>query len=268
MEKQLRGETDEYVTFSEDYDIERLTDFLSRVKHSGFDTDYLERGIEDYKRLRRANVFDIHELRAALAEYLPHRAATRGDDPVAVAERELIGKKLPGFFPTPKAIIEQMIDWADIDEGESILEPNAGKGDILDLVKRRFPSNAVKGIELNRTLSDVLAAKGHEVEFRDFLEYQGKYDVVLMNPPFEQGADIDHVRHAYSLTNPGGRVIAIMSEGPFFRQDKKSEEFRAWLEENDAETEKLPPDTFNGVDAFRQTGVQTRLVMLERSYDS
>jgi hypothetical protein len=51
-----------------------------------------------------------------------------------------------------------------------------------------------------------------------------------MNPPFEKGQDIEHVRHAYDQLKPGGRVVAIMSEGPFFRSDKKATEFRDWLE--------------------------------------
>jgi hypothetical protein len=170
--------------------VQAVTDVLSRAKATGFDTDYLDRSMENYKRLQRANICDIHELRAALREYLPHKASTRGDDPVLVAERELIGKNLPGFFPTPRPTIEQMIDKADIQPGETICEPNAGKGDILDALATRFPDNRLTAIEFNRTLSDVLSAKGHPVQFGVFLEHNGRYDIVLMNPPFENGADI------------------------------------------------------------------------------
>ena len=55
-----------------------------------------------------------------------------------------------------------------------------------------------------------------------FLQTTGKYDKIIMNPPFENGQDIDHIRHAYSLLNDGGRVVCIMSEGTFYRNDKKS----------------------------------------------
>ena len=36
-------------------------------------------------------------------------------------------------------------------------------------------------------LFDVLAAKSHDVERGDFLEYAGTYDRVVMNPPLEEG---------------------------------------------------------------------------------
>ncbi len=65
-----------------------------------------------------------------------------------------------------------------------------------------------------------------------------------MNPPFENGQEIDHVRHAFSLLAPGGRLVSVMSEGPFFRSDSKAIAFRAWLDEVGAETESLPENAF------------------------
>jgi 16S rRNA G1207 methylase RsmC len=59
----------------------------------------------------------------------------------------------------------------------------------------------------------------------------GAYDRIVMNPPFENGQDIAHVEHAYELLSPGGRLVTVMSEGPFFRQDKNAASFRNWLEE-------------------------------------
>jgi len=86
-----------------------------------------------------------------------------------------------------------------------------------------------------------------------------------MNPPFEKGQDIEHIRHAYELLAAGGRLVAIASEGPFFRSDAKSVAFREWLcGLDDAFDEVLPADTFTGVAAFRQTGVKTRLLVLNK----
>ncbi|WP_222436138.1 methyltransferase [Rubripirellula reticaptiva] len=263
MEKRLRNHTEDYVTFEAEYEISQLTDFLSRLP-ARMTSDHMRDDLERFNRVRRANIFDVHELRAALYEYLPHKASVRGDSPIAIAERELIGKKLPGFFPTPKSTISDMLDHADIEAHHSVLEPNAGKGDIVEAIAERVPGVAIKAIEFNRTLSDVLGAKGIEVEFSDFLEHKASYDRIVMNPPFENGADIEHVQHAYSLLEPGGRMVAIMSEGPFFRSDKKAEAFRAWLDDNAGTSEQLPEDTFKGVDSFRHTGVRTRLVVIDR----
>lgn len=264
MAKRLRTEKDSYVTFRSDHDIEQLQDFLQRAKHASYDTDYLERNLEDFKRIRKSNIFTIYELRAALREYLPHKATTRGDDPVQIAERELIGKKLPGFFPTPRAVIAEMLEYADIEDGNRILEPSCGKGDILDSLKQFHPDNEVVSLELNRTLADVLSAKGHSVRFENFLEHRGEYDRIVMNPPFERGQDIDHVMHAFSLLKDGGKLVSVMSEGPFFRNDRKAATFREWLNERGGFSEKLPENAFAGTEAFRQTGVQTRLVIIER----
>jgi hypothetical protein len=203
----------------------------------------------------------------ALRELVPHLAGVTGDDPVKKAEDELRGRELPGFFPTPRPLIEQMLDAAAIEPTHRLLEPSCGKGDIIDAIRRRVPEAEIVAIEHNLTLQGILTAKGYAdiVEYGDFLKHHGEYDRVVMNPPFEQGQDIDHVRHAYELLAPGGRVVAIVSEGPFFRSDTQSVAFREFLGSLDeAYDEELPPDAFNGVDAFRQTGVKTRLVILNK----
>jgi hypothetical protein len=56
-----------------------------------------------------------------------------------------------------------------------------------------------------------------------------------------------------------------MSEGPFFRTDRKSEAFREWLAAVAGQSEQLPEDAFKGVEAFRETGCRTRLVVIDRS---
>ena len=56
------------------------------------------------------------------------------------------------------------------------------------------------------------------------------YDRIVMNPPFSDRRDVEHVQHAYELLKPGGRLVAIMGEGSFFGSDKKAVAFREWLE--------------------------------------
>jgi hypothetical protein len=46
----------------------------------------------------------------------------------------------------------------------------------------------------------------------------------VMNPPFANFQDIAHVRAAFNLLEPGGRSVAVMGEGVFFRQDRKAED--------------------------------------------
>lgn len=264
MNRRLCGESEDYVTFRNEHDIEALEDFVERLETLGHDTEVFGWALEKFRRLRRANIFDIHELRAALREYLSHRAETRGDDPVKVAERELVGKKLPGFFPTPPPVIEKMLKLAAIEPMNRVLEPSCGKGDIVDAIRAEHPDASLQAIEMNHTLSDILSAKGHEVEFADFLEHRAIYDRIVMNPPFENGQDIAHIRHAFDLLAPGGRLVSVISEGPFFRVDNNSVAFRDWLEQVRAKVERLPDDAFTGTQAFRETSVRTRLVTITK----
>ena len=256
----------ESVAFKNSRAVELLADFLSRAKAVGYECYWFDHCLEDYNRLQAANIHNVFELRTAMRELLPYVAHPDGDDPVVKAEQELVGKKLPGLFPTPKPIIYKMLELADIHGADSILDPSCGKGDILDAIKNAHPDINLVGIEYNRTLRDVLVAKGYgeTVEFADFLEHEGEYDRILMNPPFEKMAEIEHVRHAFNLLAPGGRLVGVMSKGPFFRSDNKSREFREWLDGHDHEVEELPEDAFRGVEAFRQTGVQTCLVTINK----
>ena len=146
-----------------------------------------------------------------------------------------------------------------------VLEPSCGKGDIIEAIRRAHPDVDLTAIEQNLTLQGVLTAKGFGdiVSYGDFLAHGGEYDRVVLNPPFEHGQDIDHVRHAYALLDGGGRAVSVVCEGPFFRSDAKSVAFRKWLDEIGAEVEQLPDDAFQGIDAFRQTGVKTRLVTID-----
>lgn len=171
--------------------------------------------MEDYKRLHAADIQTPHELRCALRELIPHLRKRDQDDPVQMAEAKLIGKKLPGFFPTPRPVISRMLELAEIQDDDRLLEPSCGKGDILDVVREQHPDTSLTAIELNRTLFDVLEAKRHDVRSEDFLEYEGEHDVIVMNPPFEQLLDIDHVQHAFKQLAAGGRLVSVMSSAPF-----------------------------------------------------
>ncbi len=158
-----------------------------------------------------------------------------------------------------------MLDQADIQDGMKVLEPSAGKGDIADAIKEQHPGVDVSVVEKQYTLQNILKAKGYDIADSDFMEHEGKYDRIIMNPPFEKGQDIDHVMHAYSLLNPGGRIVAIMSEGTFFRNDSKASKFREFLDDVNGTSEKLPEKSFQTKEAIRQTGVAARMVVIDKA---
>jgi len=167
-------------------------------------------------------------------------------------ESELRFVDIPGFFPTPRPLIE----------------PSAGKGDIPDALKECFPTlglGKVSCCEIRPALREILIAKGHSLVGDDFLEHQGKYDRIVGNPPFENLQDVDHVRHAYKLLNSGGRLVFIMGASAFFRGDRKAKEFRTWLDMVNGDYWDAGEDAFNGVQAFRQTGVRAKVVVIDKA---
>lgn len=179
---------------------------------------------------------------------------------------------IPGFFPTPPAVIQMMLGKANIRREHIVLEPSAGIGSICDAV--RFLGVAPLVCEVNHALRDILKAKGYrfwgETFGSDFLACYATSDLdlpnrIVMNPPFEKGADCDHICHAYNvLDSRGGRLVSIVSAGPFFRQDQKSEAFRQWLETVGAEVEDLPEDAFQGGSAFRPTGTRCKMIVIDK----
>ncbi|MEN6584542.1 MAG: hypothetical protein ABFE02_00635, partial [Sulfuricella sp.] len=90
------------------------------------------------------------------------------------------------------------------------------------------------------------------------------YDRIIMNPPFSNRRDAEHVMHAYTLLRPGGRVVAIMGEGVFFGQDKKAQEFRDWLESVNGTSEKLPEGSFMDPSLPVNTAVNARMVVIDK----
>lgn len=114
--------------------------------------------------------------------------------------------------------------------------------------------------EINHTLCEILQAKGFDARPMNFLQVNGqfKFDRVLMNPPFENLQDIDHVRHAFDKLKSGGRLVAIMSPGPFFRDTAKAQSFREWFANLAGEEYDLPPGSFNK----SGTNVASKLVVL------
>ena len=231
---------------------------LSRTADRGLGVD-----LGAKKRLAKIGVLSDEDLRAAVLEYLDRKQAKAQEDPIKRMERELIGKS-PGidFFPTPPALADRIVREADIQEGMSVLEPSAGKGDLLDAVRRAQPDARLEAVELSGDLRELLDAKGYALVGSDFEKHDGRYDRIVMNPPFSDSRDIKHVRRAYDMLNPGGRLVAIMGEGAFFRSDKSAADFREWLDSVGGYSEKLPEGSFKS--AFRPTGVATRLVVIDQ----
>lgn len=170
-----------------------------------------------------------------------------------------------GYFPTPKKVVVQLLELAEIEPGMLVLEPSAGQGAIAtEVASLGAIVHCVEVDGANREkLSENLLSIAHEyrVEFGDFLAKQPTpiYDRVVMNPPFAKQADVQHVSHAYKFLKPGGKLVAVMSAGVVFRTNRLTTEFRKFIEERRGIIGRLPEGSF----AESGTGVNTAIVTLE-----
>jgi hypothetical protein len=114
----------------------------------------------------------------------------------------------PDFYPTPSRVIEQMMMGEDI-IGKTILEPSAGKGNIVDWLKRNGAGRVI-ACENDPNVRKLLDGKC-EVIATDFLtvtpDMVSHIDHIVMNPPFSKGAE--HILHAYEIAPPGCIITAL-----------------------------------------------------------
>lgn len=172
-------------------------------------------------------------------------------------------KKEFQFFETPPDLAKKMIEMAELKETDMVLEPSAGLGAIVKHIENgRLFFNDINQNFVDSLAYDLMVA-GKDIfsqSCQNFLKTNDKFDKIIMNPPFTKQQDINHILHAYSLLNPGGILVSIVSESPFFRENKKSVAFREFLAENSAEIIKNPEGTFKA----SGTMVSTRIIKIDK----
>jgi protein-L-isoaspartate O-methyltransferase len=190
----------------------------------------------------------------ANAEDVSDQSAVKAGDIDALRAQLRAGIQVvsvPQLFPTPAHVAAEMVELAEIEIGERVLDPEAGTAAILKALPGVVPFGAVKqtavevvAVEINHALAKALETSGYanKVVCADFLECGdelGKYDVILMNPPFARAIDIEHIKHARKFLNPKGRLVAVCADGP-----RQNEQLRPIAEGSGGMWKVLPPGTF------------------------
>ena len=154
------------------------------------------------------------------------------------------------FYPTPEDLLCKIATGMDWQLIESVLEPSAGRGNIADFVKMKretaFPRRGwcevnadIDCIEIEPELRAILKEKGYRVVHDNFLTFHTykHYDLVLMNPPFSNGAK--HLLKAIEVQQTsGGGIICILNaetlRNPYSNERKdllnKIEQYKAEVE--------------------------------------
>lgn len=158
-------------------------------------------------------------------------------------------KALSQFF-TPPDLAQRMVDEAHLRPGGScILEPSFGEGRILRALAQTGPLNryTITGYEIDaQRVADARKEFGTTANLSlkccDFLQVNParRFDHVLMNPPFDGGADIEHMIHALRFLRPSGYLVGICAAGP-----RQRAFFDQWVPDSPASWwEDLPAGTF------------------------
>lgn len=192
------------------------------------------------------------------------------------------------FYPTPPSVSEKMLEGIDWGMVETILEPSAGKGDLILAAARAAYKNRwsrdldVDAVEIDPYLREICKynfseKKAAEYEDRwceerqiiekvdlhmvhdDFLTYHTfkHYDLILMNPPFADG-DL-HLLKALEMQKDGGQVVCLLNAETIRNPYSNSRMLlRKKLRELDAEIDFLE-DAFSD-DAERKADVDVAIV--------
>ena len=183
----------------------------------------------------------------------------------------------PEFFPTPRGLAGRMLDpyRKAIADGEigSVLDPEAGKGDLLKPLFAQRDRPRLYAIEKDADLRGALAALAVEHSYGhtekpvhvlgdDVFSYAGRhvFDLILSNPPFSRGAE--HAVRSYALLADGGRMAVLLNaetiRNPFSGARR---ELADLIERTGGTVEELGPAF---AEAERPTDVDVVLVRLQK----
>lgn len=163
------------------------------------------------------------------------------------------------FFPTTGVAADRLLDGLDV-ERKVVFEPSAGEG---YLVERAYQAGASRVIaaEINEKFHGAIQMSGGDLLGFDLLaltaEDVADVDVVIMNPPFSGGQDIQHVEHVLRIVPPEAEVRAIMSSAVMERSGGVFERFRAALDALGVVPEPLPAG------AFKESGTMARTCVVK-----
>jgi hypothetical protein len=151
---------------------------------------------------------------------------------------------------TSLGVVQEMLHGCVFDLYDSILEPSAGSGDLIEGILQLKPFHQLNlnldCIELNKELREQLRAKGYNVVGEDFLKFNSKkrYDYVIACPTFKDNIDVEHIMHMYRFVKIGGHVISLTSPHWTVKNSTRQVAFREWLKDKHYQLRMLPDNSF------------------------
>ena len=168
------------------------------------------------------------------------------------------------FYPTPLTLINKMLRGIDYNQIKTILEPSAGKGDILEVLeqeKKYYKHLDIDCIEKDENLQHILKGKGYKLIHNDFLTFDSmkEYNLIVMNPPFSNGDK--HLLKAIEIQErSGGCIVCLLNSETLnntFSNTRK--DLKRKLDELNADIEIIENSFY---DAERKTNVEIALIKI------
>lgn len=181
------------------------------------------------------------------------------------------------FYPTPMAIAEKMFnsikEYNSYMNFEYVLEPSAGKGDLINnfftLLENnyRYKYNLFSNVEVIEIEPELRAILKENKKVRivgdDFLSYNSytNYDLIIANPPFDNGAK--HLLKMIDMQAKSGGIICCLlnSETITNLYTNERKELSSKLEELNAKIEYIENGFKN---AERKTDVNIAIITIKQ----
>ncbi len=183
-------------------------------------------------------------------------------------------------FSTPLPLAYAALRAAVVRPGDTVLEPSAGTGMLAVMAECALGKNAAGSLHLNEiaavragllaALFPAAAVTRHNAETIADRLAEARPTVVLMNPPFSASPGIERIRHdtdlrhlrsAFSMLPPGGRLAAITSAHCVPGDAAWRDAFGSLGDARVAFSMAIDGRAY----ARRGTGFDTRLTVLDRS---
>jgi hypothetical protein len=170
------------------------------------------------------------------------------------------------FYPTPSALALEMA--IEVIGSARILEPSAGDGAIARIIREKIAESSTSTVlevcEINPERRNILRGDGFEVIAEDFLSVTGKWNAIVMNPPFnvtgDKSAWATHLLHAWQCLEEHGVIVAIVPDAILRGSNKNEQKCRELLLEHGSYCR-------NPTNTFKHVGVKvsTLTIKLQKS---
>jgi hypothetical protein len=134
------------------------------------------------------------------------------------------------FYITPESSIETFLENFKISANvtgwqNNILEPTAGNGAIVKVLRKYYPSNKsmIDAVELRKEEKINLNKEASTVFIQDFLTFEpiDRYDCIITNPPYSIAREI--IEHCFKIADKNTDIIMLLRLG--FLEAKKRRDF-------------------------------------------